>query len=360
MIEKIPVSKDLVSLDRLLEVLSRMNNSRVVVAGDSILDRYVWGKVSRISPEAPVPVVNVTHESVRLGGACNVVHNIQKLGGHSALLSVVGIDANGQKLLAEMEKENVDVSGVLSISSRPTTTKTRVIAHSQQLLRYDEEDRGELPEEIQEELLLRLEKLLPGAGVFLLSDYAKGVLSPSFAQKAMLLAKNLGVPTFVDPKVATIDSFHGATILTPNNLEASQSSGFEIDSEESLLKAAKTLISRLNCGSLLITRGEMGMTLFENPDNLKIFHIPSVAQNVYDVTGAGDTVIASMSLAFSSGASLLEAAVLANIAAGYVVGIVGTAAISNGELEGVLRQSPLFDRRTGTFVTRGYGSEIRK
>ncbi|MHB1564392.1 MAG: D-glycero-beta-D-manno-heptose-7-phosphate kinase [Leptospirillum sp.] len=360
MIEKVPVSKDLVSLDRLLEVLSRMSDSRVVVAGDAILDRYVWGKVSRISPEAPVPVVNVTHESVRLGGACNVVHNIQKLGGRSALLSVVGEDANGQKLLSEMEKEHVDVSGVLSVPVRPTTTKTRVIAHSQQLLRYDEEDRGELPGEVQEELLARLRGLLPGAGVFLLSDYAKGVLSTSFAQKAMLLAKELGVPTFVDPKVATIDSFQGATILTPNNLEASQSSGFEIDSEESLLKAGRTLISRLNCGSLLITRGEMGMTLFENPENLKVFHIPSVAQNVYDVTGAGDTVIASMSLAFSSGASLLESAVLANIAAGYVVGIVGTAAISNGELEGVLRQSPLFDRRTGTFVTRGYGSDVHK
>ncbi|MHB8421490.1 MAG: D-glycero-beta-D-manno-heptose-7-phosphate kinase [Leptospirales bacterium] len=348
-----------VTLDRLLNVLEGVSGTRVVVAGDAILDRYIWGKVSRISPEAPVPVVNVTHESVRMGGACNVVHNVQQLGGKASLVAVVGADIEGDLLLGELFREGVDVTGVVRYDGRPTTTKTRVVAHSQQLLRFDHEEKGILPQETQRTLLEKLDVLLQEGGVLLLSDYAKGVLSPAFVSEAFVLAKKHGVAVFVDPKVASIDRFHGATILTPNNLEASQASGVEIVDEASLMEAGQQLISRLGSDSLLITRGEAGMTLFEAGNPIHVSHIPAVAQDVYDVTGAGDTVIATMSLSFASGATLLESAVLANMAAGAVVGIVGTAAISKEELKTVLSSSPFFDPLSGRFRPEGFRARVR-
>ncbi len=348
-----------ITLDRLQSLLDKLPGTRVVVVGDAILDRYIWGKVSRISPEAPVPVVNVTHESVRLGGACNVVHNVQQLGGHASLVSVVGGDGQGKMLLDSLVDEGVDVSGVIRHDERPTTTKTRVVAHSQQLLRFDQEEKTFLSPAVRDELLSRLEKVLPGAGVLLLSDYAKGILSPETAKGAFELGKKYGVPVFVDPKVSSIDSFRGATILTPNNLEASQSSGIDIYDDDTLLEAGLRLLERLSSQSLLITRGEMGMTLFETGDALHVSHIPAVAQDVYDVTGAGDTVIATMSLAFAAGASLLEAAVLSNMAAGAVVGIVGTAAVSREQLKGILSSSPFFDPVSGHFRPDGFRPRVR-
>lgn len=348
-----------VTLDRLLEVLERMAGNRVVVVGDSILDRYIWGKVSRVSPEAPVPVVNVTHESVRLGGACNVVHNVQRLGGRASIVSVVGEDAQGECLIRELAKEGVDTSGMVVHPGRPTTTKSRVIAHSQQLLRFDQEERGVLPDGVQEALLEKLESLLGGGGVLLFSDYAKGVLSQGFVAEAFRMAKKAGLPIFVDPKVASIESFRDATILTPNNLEASQASGLDIDDEASLIEAGQRLMSRLSSQSLLITRGEAGMTLFESGNPLHVSHIPAVAQDVYDVTGAGDTVIATMSLSYASGASFLEAAVLSNLAASVVVGVVGTAAISREDLKTVLCNSPFFDPANGRFIPDGFRARMR-
>ncbi len=359
MIERGGSEMNQVMLDRLLQVLEGVSGTRVVVVGDAILDRYIWGKVSRISPEAPVPVVNVTNESVRMGGACNVVLNVQRLGGKASLVAVVGTDLEGKLLLDELVHEGVDVTGVVRYNGRPTTTKTRVVAHSQQLLRFDQEEKGVLPPETQRVLLERLDGLLGGAGVLLLSDYAKGVLSQSFVSEVFLLARKYGVPVFVDPKVGSIDSFRGATILTPNNLEASQSSGVEIVDEASLIDAGQRLISRLDSDFLLITRGEAGMTLFEAGEPIHVSHIPAVAQDVYDVTGAGDTVIATMSLSYASGASLLEAAVLSNMAAGAVVGIVGTAAISRDELKAVLNSSPFFDPRSGRFRPDGFRARVR-
>lgn len=348
-----------VTLERLLALLDKLPGTRVVVVGDAILDRYIWGKVSRISPEAPVPVVNVTHESVRLGGACNVVHNVQRLGGKASLVSVIGGDEPGSTLLDSLVREGVDVSGVVRYEGRPTTTKTRVVAHSQQLLRFDQEEKGFVPEAVREQLLQQLDRVLPGAGVLLLSDYAKGILSPELARGVFDLGRKYGTPVFVDPKVASIDSFRGATILTPNNLEASQSSGIDIHDDETLLEAGRKLLERLSSQSLLITRGEMGMTLFETGETLHVSHIPAVAQDVYDVTGAGDTVIATMGIAFASGASLLEAAVLSNMAAGAVVGIVGTAALSRDELKDILSASPLFDPVSGQFRPEGFRPRVR-
>ncbi len=359
MIERGGSEMDQVMLERLLKVLEGVSGTRVVVAGDAILDRYIWGKVSRISPEAPVPVVNVTHESVRMGGACNVVLNVQRLGGKASLVAVVGTDPEGKLLLDELLREGVDVTGVVRYDGRPTTTKTRVVAHSQQLLRFDQEEKGVLPPETQRLLLDRLGGLLEGAGVLLLSDYAKGVLSPLFVSEVFQLARQHGVPVFVDPKVASIDSFKGATILTPNNLEASQASGVEILDEASLIEAGQRLISRLGSESVLITRGEAGMTLFEAGNPIHVSHIPAVAKDVYDVTGAGDTVIATMSLSYASGASLLESAVLSNMAAGAVVGIVGTAAISLDELRTVLKSSPFFDPQSGRFRPEGFRARVR-
>ncbi|HET8760262.1 MAG TPA: D-glycero-beta-D-manno-heptose-7-phosphate kinase [Nitrospiria bacterium] len=303
-----------------------LSGARVAVLGDLMLDRFIWGRVSRISPEAPVPVVEVTSESVLLGGAGNVFLNLQSLGASVSLCGVVGDDAPGSALIDLLRARGASLDGVLAESGRPTTQKTRVIAHQQQVVRVDRERRAPLAAKTRDAIIEAVDAALDRANCLVVSDYAKGVVSPELMDRVRTAASRRGVEILVDPKVSNMPCFTGVHVVTPNHLEASQASGVEIVDAETLAQAGRTLVERFRIAAVLITRGEHGMSLFER--NGGVTHIPTVAKQVFDVTGAGDTVIATLAAARSIGAPLADAARLANCAAGYVVGVVGTAAVT--------------------------------
>ena len=320
---------------RLLEAISRFPASRVLVVGDVMLDSFIWGEVSRISPEAPVPVVVVREESHLLGGAANVVHNVATLGGRAMVAGAIGNDLAGQELLRLFDQIVVPTSGLICEDGRPTTVKTRIIARHQQVVRYDREHRTPLNQHTIERILSFIRENLPHLGGIIVSDYAKGVVTQGFLDALRLLVARSPVPVVVDPKVQHADSYRSFTMITPNNHEASQMSGIEIGDEETLIRAGRSLLKRLACESVLITRGKEGMSLFHHDG--QIVHIPTVAQRVFDVTGAGDTVIAAVTLGIVAGLSREDAALLANLAAGFVVGEVGTAAVSSAQLLDIVR-----------------------
>jgi D-beta-D-heptose 7-phosphate kinase/D-beta-D-heptose 1-phosphate adenosyltransferase len=320
----------LLSIKRALSIIGRFKKARVLVVGDLIMDHFIWGKVRRISPEAPVPVVEVTSESVMLGGSANVVNNIVGLGGGALVTGVVGRDHDGVRLANALKEKGVSIDGIVVDAKRPTTIKTRVIAHSQQVVRFDRENKDRIGPACLAKVLGYIRKAIKGADVVLVSDYAKGVITEALVEEASALCKGLGRPLAVDPKVEHFDFYKGVSIVTPNNLEASIASGIEIEDEGSLKRAGEVLLGRLGAGALLITRGEHGMTLFENGVET---HIPTVAKEVFDVSGAGDTVIAALGLCLAAGADFKEASVIANFAAGVVVGKVGTATVSPLELK---------------------------
>ncbi|MGQ0812799.1 MAG: D-glycero-beta-D-manno-heptose-7-phosphate kinase [Nitrospiraceae bacterium] len=318
----------------LQQYVRRFPQASVLVVGDLILDHYIWGRVSRISPEAPVPVVHVESESRQLGGAANVYHNILALGGQGDLCGVIGADESGRLLLKELGMRRKGRGGVIIDPDRPTTRKSRVIAHSQQIVRYDVERRAELKTPIQRRIIRYVESRLRDVSCLVVSDYAKGVVTAHVMAELTRLAALNRVPIIVDPKVEHFGYYKGVTLVTPNHLEATQAAGVHGDDEQAINEAGVTIRQRLGCQSVLITRGEKGMSLYE-PDGAS-WHIPTRARQVYDVTGAGDTVIGSLALALSTGASMKEAAVLANQAAGIVVGMVGTATISATQLSEAL------------------------
>lgn len=322
------------SLDRniLRQRLSRFNGLPVVVLGDLMLDEFVWGVVRRISPEAPVPVVDVERHTYRPGGAANVASNILSLGGVPRTIGIVGEDDPGRRLTELLEGLGVGV-GHLVASSRPTTLKTRIIAHNQQVVRADREDRSAPEGALIEGLFRAFDSALAGAGAVIVSDYAKGVVSPMLLERVLPLARDAGVPVFLDPKPVHAHSYRSVTMITPNEREAGALSGVAIRDEETLVEAGRSLVERFGCPYALITRGENGMVLFE-PDH--IHRIPATAREVFDVTGAGDTVIATLALGGASGASMLEAAWLANYAAGIAVGKIGTATVSPAEIAATL------------------------
>jgi rfaE bifunctional protein kinase chain/domain len=301
-----------------------------------MLDHYVWGTVTRISPEAPVPVVNVTSESILLGGAANVLHNIVSLGGKGTLCGVIGQDEAGQRLLSEMRRLGVDTKGIAVEEGRPTTSKTRIIAHNQQVVRFDQENKKPVSQKSKKKILEYIYLRAPEVDSILLSDYAKGVIGEDLVQEIRTLSKELRIPVVVDPKVQHVSFYREVNIITPNHHEASQASGIEIEDERSLVKAGRSILERLDCRAVLITRGEQGMSLFEAEGN-RVTHIPTVAKQVYDVTGAGDTVIGTLALCIAAGAGLVDACRLANYAAGVVVGMVGTAAVSREALAEALK-----------------------
>jgi D-beta-D-heptose 7-phosphate kinase/D-beta-D-heptose 1-phosphate adenosyltransferase len=314
----------------------------VVVLGDLMLDRFIWGRVSRISPEAPVPVVNVTSESVLLGGAGNVFLNLLSLGASVSLCGVVGDDAAGTALVDLLRERGGSAESVIAENGRPTTQKTRVIAHQQQVVRVDRERRDPLGAKTRSALIDAVEARLEGANCLVVSDYAKGVVSSELMDRVRHAAAARNVEIIVDPKVSNLSYFEGVHVVTPNHLEASQASGVDIVDDESLSRAGRKLLGRLHVAAVLVTRGEHGMTLFERDG--RVTHIPTVAKQVFDVTGAGDTVIATLAAARSVGAPLADAARLANCAAGYVVGIVGTAAVTpdalSRQLDAYLTEGP--------------------
>jgi rfaE bifunctional protein kinase chain/domain len=314
--------------------IDRFSGAKVFVIGDIIMDRYVWGNVSRISPEAPVPVVDVKMENDMLGGAANVIRNITALGARPVLCGVVGKDETGQEILSEIEQMGLKKDGIVTEEGRITGVKTRVVANNQQVVRFDRESREEISPTSIEKILAYIEKNLTEIDAIVISDYGKGVISEQIMNGLTTL---LGPPPkrsvilSVDPKTGNFEHYQGVDIITPNHHEAGLFCGIEIFDEKTLLQAGKTMLDELHCRSVLITQGKDGMTLFEKDG--EITHIPTVAKKVFDVTGAGDTVIGTISLALAAGLDLKSAAILSNFAAGIVVGEVGTSAVNAKDLK---------------------------
>jgi D-beta-D-heptose 7-phosphate kinase/D-beta-D-heptose 1-phosphate adenosyltransferase len=319
----------------LKKIVDRFKGKRLLVVGDIMLDEYIWGEVNRISPEAPVPVVQFQRRNYIPGGAANTSANVTSLGGEVFLNGVVGKDREGEHLLTALQAAGVNIDGLVTDDSRPTTTKTRIIAQSQQVARLDRETRAPLPEALEDNLLARCQQRMRAVDVCILSDYAKGVLSPRLTQALIKWARGAGKPTVVDPKGSDYSKYRGATVIKPNLHEVQQVLGQDMTDECEWQRAGERLTRMLDGTTVLMSCGAKGMVLFR-PGQLAL-HIPSTAKSVFDVTGAGDTVVGTVALALAAGASLEQAAHLANRAAGIVVGKVGTAFVSNEELRARLR-----------------------
>ncbi len=322
--------------DALDGLLTRIAQARILVIGDLMLDEFIWGKVSRISPEAPVPIVWVERESVMPGGAANVANNIRALRGQVRVAGIVGNDRWGRLLLQELAGRQIDPSGVIAIE-RPTTVKTRVIAHHQQVVRVDREEHMPLPQRLIQQLCKVVEEQLDDIDAVVIEDYGKGVVTRQLLETLVPAARKRRKVITVDPKEEHFDLYRGVTALTPNRAEAGGAVGRELETDSDVERAGKELLKRLACEAILITLGEGGMQLFERDGGHT--RIPTVAQEVFDVAGAGDTVIAVFTLALASGASVAEAARIANHAAGIVVGKVGVATVTPEELRTALAVS---------------------
>lgn len=323
---------------RLVQIIHKFKKRKVLVLGDLMLDRYIWGNVSRISPEAPVPVVEVKADSLCLGGAGNVAQNLLSLEAFPLLVGIVGDDKEGRWI-----KNNVpDNRGIFIDKSRPTTVKTRIIAHHQQVVRVDLEKKGAVTPALEKKILnfIRSQKY---EGI-LISDYNKGIVNPSLVSQALLFAKEHHIPVFVDPKVEHFALFSPVTLVAPNHFEAEKIVHYECRTDAQVEKAGFEILSLISSRYLIIKRGEQGMTVFEKGKSP--IHIPTVAREVFDVTGAGDTVIAAAALSLLAGASIAEAASLSNAAASIVVGKIGTATVSPKELLAALLNRGRFSQRT--------------
>ncbi len=319
----------------LIDRLRRFSGTRLLVLGDLMVDRYIRGRVDRLSPEAPVPVVDVKEEDFMPGGAGNVAANIARLGGRPSVIGLTGEDHDGDALLEALTLRGVDVDGVVRSSLRPTAVKTRVIAGHQQVVRFDREKRDALPSSILNALLSQVKERLPSVKGLVLSDYGKGLITASVVKTVLGWAHRAGKFVLVDPKIEHFLRYRRVDCLTPNLKEATEglrSLPPKTDADVDAL--GRRILKRLRVKSVLITRGERGMSLYL--DNGTVHHIPSEAQEVFDVTGAGDTVISVFGLALAAGSTLVEAARLANAAAGVVVGKLGTATVTLAELKKAL------------------------
>ena len=319
------------SKQRAEALIRQIRNCQIVVLGDVMLDEFIWGDVSRISPEAPVPVVEIRRESTHLGGAANVMANLLALGAEACVIGVVGDDAAAEKLRASLRSNGDEQAGDLLVAdnSRPTTIKTRIIAHNQMVVRADRERRTPVNGDTEERIIAAVKAALENAGALVISDYDKGVVTPRILSEVLPAAYGR-IPVLVDPKIRNFDSYRPATLVTPNHHEALSLTNLEEDSDDSLTAAARQIRRRLGCDAVLITRGNRGMMLVEAESD-PVF-VETSAREVYDVTGAGDTVIATLAAALAAGASMTEAAMLANQAAGIVVGKLGTATATAEEV----------------------------
>jgi rfaE bifunctional protein kinase chain/domain len=314
--------------DRLLHLIRRMKESRVVVVGDIMLDRYLVGDTERLSPEAPVPVVTVRERHAALGGAANVAANVSALGARSLLVGIVGDDTDGATLRQELAVARLEDRFVLSVASRPTTSKTRIIARSQQIVRIDDEVET-LLDGVELERLIRVARdALADADALLLEDYNKGALAPKLIAAVMEVARRRGIPIVVDPKFRQFFEYAGATVFKPNRRELESALGAAVDLQNG--NALPEVLARLKVDNLLVTLGAEGMVLVMKDGSTT--HIPSIARDIYDVSGAGDTVTAWMGAALAAGASVRESAQLANYAAGVEVGKPGVATVSPEEV----------------------------
>ncbi|HBC46902.1 MAG TPA: D-glycero-beta-D-manno-heptose-7-phosphate kinase [candidate division Zixibacteria bacterium] len=322
---------------KISKLLANFPKSRIAVLGDIMLDRYLWGNVERISPEAPVPVVNVNKETTNLGGAANVAANVRALGADVTLLGITGDDMMAEILKTNLTDSDLKTSGLLVDKDRPTTVKTRIVAHNQQVVRIDRESIAEIPAPLVEQLIAKIGKLIKNLDGLIISDYGKGVITYDLLSSIIPLAKEAGVFIAVDPKEVHFMNYREVSVITPNHHEAGFISGKKIINESVLADVGWNLMDLLNLESLLITRGEKGMALFEKDRKLTL--IPAQAKTVYDVTGAGDTVIATLTVAKSAGATMQEASIFANAAAGLAVAQFGTARITADELKAGLIDS---------------------
>lgn len=314
--------------------LPRFQEARVVVVGDLMRDLFIWGKVKRISPEAPVPVVEVARETAMLGGAANVVNNLVALGAKVHLAGVVGDDEPGEALITELVEKGVELEALVVEPNRPTTIKTRIIAHSQQMVRFDKETRNPITPESRTRMLKALKELIPRVNLVVISDYAKGVISPELTRPLFQAAHQGRKKIIVDPKLANLSCYKAADLITPNNLEAGQAARFEVETDAEVEKAGKIMLRELSAQAILITRGEHGISLIER--GKPAHHIPTQAREVFDVTGAGDTVISALAVGMAVGMDLYSATVLANLAAGIGVAKLGTSVVSREELKDAL------------------------
>lgn len=324
-----------------LKILEKFSEVSVLVIGDIMLDRYWWGSVERISPEAPVPVVHINKTSLAAGGAANVAANVAGLGAEVYLIAAVGDDAEAAQLPEILAQTQLSAEYLVTVKGRPTTLKTRVIAHSQHVVRIDHEVTENLTAPDEGRVWRQIEKVIEKVAVIVLSDYAKGFLSASLISRLITSAKSGNKILLIDPKGKDYAKYKGATIITPNKKEAAEASGLEEKDFQIIEKAGKKLLAELELQYLLITQGEDGMTLFETGNSPT--HFSSQARHVYDVTGAGDTVIAALAVAVGAGADLKAAAEIANTAAGYVVEEVGTTIIKKQQLTDHFKTSDAAD-----------------
>jgi len=316
-----------IARDRLEALLARAADQNVVVVGDAMLDVYLRGDVDRISPEAPVPVVRVRERRLALGGAANVAQNVAALGATGQLIGVVGDDRAGETLRTHLEAGGMPPDTLVTVG-RPTTTKTRVMARAQQLVRFDEEDDGDLVGDEVARVLAVLEAAMPRATALVFEDYNKGVLVPAVIARAMALAEARGIPVVVDPKYRNFFAYRGATVFKPNRRELENALGASVSLEHPA--ALPATLERLGVAHLLLTLGEQGMALV-SPDG-SVHRVPTTAREVYDVVGAGDTVTAYLATMLAAGATVLEAAIIANFAAGVEVGKLGAATVTPAEV----------------------------
>ncbi len=316
--------------EELIEVVRRFRELEILVVGDAMVDEYVWGEVERISPEAPVPIVLVDGETKILGGAANVAHNLSTLGVKTSLVAVVGDDDHGKFIKKRLEELGIK-DGTVVDSSRPTTLKTRIIARGQQVVRVDREKTHSVAGDVYEQVIENYHRAAGTADAIILSDYGKGVIVPEVINEIVVSSKEMGKILTVDPKTDHFHLYKGVTTLTPNKHEAQYATGIKISDENSLKEAGMKLKKDLNCEFVVITLGADGMAIFENESG-EYHHIPTVAKKVYDVTGAGDTVISVLTAAYVSGLDPYHSAVLANLAAGIEISKLGSAQVTPNEL----------------------------
>jgi len=328
--------KRIMSNQRAFAIMDNFSRSRVLVVGDIMADHFIWGKVSRISPEAPVPVVDVKKDNFALGGCANVLNNIHVMGGRVHLAGVVGADETGRRLLSEFRSRGVDTGGIVVEAGRPTTLKTRIVAHGQQVVRFDREDCKPVRAKSVRKILSYIESLRDDLGAIVVSDYSKGVVTRPLLEGIRKVIADRPIFTCVDPKQRDFSVYQGFDIVTPNHNEAGYAAGEEMQNGQDHIRVGMKLLQQYDFKALLMTRGEEGMSLFERNGRIRHTAFPAEAREVFDVTGAGDTVIGVLALSMAAGASFREAAYLANHAAGIVVGKAGTATVTRDELKRAL------------------------
>jgi len=315
-----------------IDIVNQFKNKKILVVGDIMLDKYIWGEVNRISPEAPVQIVNVTRESHNPGGAANVAANITEYGAEAHLIGIVGEDSTKENLMHELDKRNINTTGIVADQEKRTILKVRVFGRNQQLLRFDYEKKGYASHDTEDKILEALKSKIEDMDAVVVSDYAKGVITKRIMLELIAQCHKEGKSIIIDPKPEHKEYYSNATLITPNHNEAHQMTHFteKQNVTEDVEDMGRWLVNDLK-SSILITRGEKGMSLFEKNGNIK--HIPTFAKEVFDIIGAGDTVVATVALALASGASIEQAAVIANHAAGVTVGKIGTSTVSLEELK---------------------------